>query len=136
MGHVPPEGRTRLRGYARDIGLAFQIADDLLDVEGDAAAVGKPLHKDAAAGKATFVSLLGVERARQQAAMLVDQAIAHLSSFGDEADLAARRRALCRRKGSVMRIGVYPGTFDPITLGHMDIIARAARSWSIGSSSA
>ncbi len=87
MGHVPPEGRTHLRGYARDIGLAFQITDDLLDVEGDEAAVGKPLHKDAAAGKATFVSLLGVERARQQASMLVDQAIAHLASFGVEADL-------------------------------------------------
>ncbi|WP_420822866.1 polyprenyl synthetase family protein [Sphingomonas solaris] len=87
MGHVPAEGRTRLRGYARDIGLAFQIADDLLDVEGDEAAVGKPLHKDEAAGKATFVSLLGVERARQQASMLVDQAIAHLSSFGAEAGL-------------------------------------------------
>ncbi len=87
MAHVPPDGRTRLRGYARDIGLAFQIADDLLDVEGDEAAVGKPLHKDAAAGKATFVSLLGVERARQQAAMLVDQAIAHLSNFGTEANL-------------------------------------------------
>ena len=87
MGHVPPDGRTRLRGYARDIGLAFQIADDLLDVEGDPAAVGKPLHKDAAAGKATFVSLLGVDRARQQAAMLVEQAIAHLSNFGTEANL-------------------------------------------------
>ena len=87
MGHVPPEGRARLRGYARDIGLAFQIADDLLDVEGDPEAVGKPLHKDEAAGKATFVSLLGVDRARQQAAMLVDQAIGHLSSFGSEANL-------------------------------------------------
>jgi farnesyl diphosphate synthase len=87
MGHVQPEGRTRLRGYARDIGLAFQIADDLLDVEGDEAAVGKPLHKDVDAGKATFVSLLGVERARRQAEMLVDQAIAHLSAFGPEANL-------------------------------------------------
>ncbi len=87
MGHVPPDGRTRLRGYARDIGLAFQIADDLLDVEGDPEAVGKPLNKDAAAGKATFVSLLGVERARRQAEMLVEQAIDHLSTFGVEANL-------------------------------------------------
>jgi farnesyl diphosphate synthase len=87
MGHVQPEGRTRLRGYARDIGLAFQIADDLLDVEGNAQTVGKPLRKDASAGKATFVSLLGIDRARRQAEMLVDQAIAHLSAFGPEANL-------------------------------------------------
>ena len=87
LGRVPPEGRTPLRGYAHDIGLAFQIADDLLDVEGDAAIVGKALRKDGDAGKATFVSLLGVERARTQCAMLVDQAIAHLRSYGAEADL-------------------------------------------------
>jgi farnesyl diphosphate synthase len=86
MGRVPPEGRARLRGYARDIGLAFQIADDLLDVEGDAALAGKAVGKDAAAGKATFLSLLGVERARQQARMLVDQAVAHLDHYGAEAD--------------------------------------------------
>ncbi|MGE0775102.1 MAG: polyprenyl synthetase family protein [Sphingomonadaceae bacterium] len=87
MGHVPAEGRARLRGYARDIGLAFQIADDLLDVEGDSATTGKAVNKDVAAGKETFVSLLGVDRARQQAHMLVDQAIGHLSSFGPEAEV-------------------------------------------------
>jgi farnesyl diphosphate synthase len=87
MGKVPPEARTHLRGYARDIGLAFQIADDLLDHEGDAEAAGKALRKDAEAGKQTFVSLLGAERARTQARMLVDQAITHLSSHGTEADL-------------------------------------------------
>ena len=87
MGRVQPDGRTPLRGYARDIGLAFQIADDLIDVEGDAAAVGKAIGKDAAAGKATFVSLLGRDRARRQAEMLVDQAISHLQGFGAEADL-------------------------------------------------
>ncbi|MEH3107714.1 MAG: polyprenyl synthetase family protein [Sphingomonas fennica] len=87
LGHVPPEGRRALRGYAHDVGLAFQIADDLIDVGGDAAVVGKAVGKDARQGKATFVSLLGEERARQQAAMLVDQAIAHLAGFGAEADL-------------------------------------------------
>jgi farnesyl diphosphate synthase len=87
LGHVPPEGRVHLRGYARDIGLAFQIADDLLDHEGDVALAGKALRKDAEAGKQTFVSLLGAERAREQARMLVDQAIGHLAQHGTEADL-------------------------------------------------
>jgi len=87
LGRVPPEGRTGLRGYAHDIGLAFQIADDILDVEGDENAVGKALRKDGEAGKETFVSLLGLDRAREQAAMLVDQAVQHLHAYGPEADL-------------------------------------------------
>jgi farnesyl diphosphate synthase len=87
MGRVAPEGRTSLRGYARDLGLAFQIADDLLDAEGEEAKTGKRVGKDGAAGKQTFVSLLGVERARRQAGMLVDQAIEHLHFHGEEADL-------------------------------------------------
>ena len=87
LGKVPPEGRRHLRAYARDIGLAFQIADDLLDHEGDAALAGKALRKDAEAGKETFVSLLGADRAREQARMLVDQAIDHLAAHGPEADL-------------------------------------------------
>ncbi|MEX6726054.1 polyprenyl synthetase family protein [Parapedomonas caeni] len=87
MGKAGPDQRTRLRGYAHDLGLAFQITDDLLDVEGDSARTGKAVAKDAAAGKATFVSLLGLERARQQADFLINQAIAHLSGFGQEADL-------------------------------------------------
>lgn len=87
MGRLPVEGRTKLRGYARDLGLAFQIADDLIDATGDAATAGKAVGKDAAAGKATFVSLLGLERARTQATMLVDQAIGHLHGYGREADL-------------------------------------------------
>ncbi|MDF8331658.1 polyprenyl synthetase family protein [Novosphingobium cyanobacteriorum] len=87
LGKIPSEGRTHLRGYARDIGLAFQIADDLLDEEGDEAAAGKALRKDAAQGKETFVSLLGIERAREQARILVEQAVQHLAPYGAEADL-------------------------------------------------
>jgi len=87
LGRIPPEGRTGLRGYARDVGLAFQIADDILDAEGDEALAGKKLRKDDAAGKETFLSLLGLDRAREQAGMLVDQAIAHLKPYGAEADL-------------------------------------------------
>ena len=87
MGRASPDARTGLRGYARDLGLAFQIADDLLDAEGEEAKTGKRVGKDEHAGKQTFVSLLGVERARQQAELLVDQAVEHLHSFGEEADL-------------------------------------------------
>jgi farnesyl diphosphate synthase len=93
LGKVPPQGRGHLRAYARDIGLAFQIADDLLDVEGDIAKAGKALRKDASQGKQTFVTLLGVERAREQARMLVDQAIQRLASHGSEAEVL---RALAR----------------------------------------
>ena len=87
LGKLPPEGRVGLRGYAHDLGLAFQIADDLLDAEGDEALAGKKLRKDEVAGKETFLTLLGAERAREQARMLVDQAIAHLRAYGKEADL-------------------------------------------------
>lgn len=87
LGRLPPEGRTSLHGYARDIGLAFQIADDILDIEGDEELAGKALHKDEAAGKATFVSLMGLDRAKEQASMLVSQAVEHLSVYGSEADL-------------------------------------------------
>lgn len=93
MGRVGDTQRKRLRGYAKDLGLAFQIADDVLDVEGDSARTGKAVRKDKEAGKATFVSLLGLDRAKQQAEMLIDQAIGHLSSFGQEADLL---RAIAR----------------------------------------
>jgi farnesyl diphosphate synthase len=93
MAKLPLEGRTPYRGYARNIGLAFQIADDLIDHSGDEAAAGKPTGKDAHAGKATFVSLLGEDRARQQASFLVNQSIEHLSGHGSEADLL---RAIAR----------------------------------------
>ncbi len=87
MARLPAEGRTAYRGYARDLGLAFQIADDLIDHAGDEAAAGKRVGKDAGAGKATFVSLIGEDRAREQAAMLVEQAKSHLHAHGAEANL-------------------------------------------------
>src|SRR5690606_26518462 len=93
MGKAAPEQRSRLRAYAHDLGLAFQIADDLLDAEGASAGTGRADAEDMAAGKATFVSLLGIERARQQADFLIDQAVGHLGGFGAEADLL---RAIAR----------------------------------------
>jgi farnesyl diphosphate synthase len=86
LGHAAETPRRALRAYAHDLGLAFQIADDLIDAEGDAATAGKPTGRDHAAGKATFVSLLGAERAREQARMLARQAIAHLDLFEEKAD--------------------------------------------------
>ena len=70
LGRVPPAGRAHLRAYARDIGLAFQLADDLLEQ-----------------GKATFVTLMGAEKAREQARALVDQAIGHVAGHGSDARL-------------------------------------------------
>ena len=87
LGRASDEARTRLKGYARDLGLAFQIADDLLDEEGDEAAAGKALGKDAGAGKATFLTHMGADEARAQARRLADQAVEHLGSWGVEADV-------------------------------------------------
>ena len=93
MGRVPAEARISLRGYARDVGLAFQIADDLLDEEGEEHKTGKKVGKDREKGKETFVTLLGRDRARLQAGLLVDQAVEHLQGQGPEADLL---RAIAR----------------------------------------
>jgi farnesyl diphosphate synthase len=87
LGQAGTDERLSLRGYAQKLGLAFQIADDLLDVSGDPAAVGKRLRKDEEQGKETFVTLLGEERARRQAEILVEQAIEHLHAFGSSSDL-------------------------------------------------
>jgi len=93
LGHVPDEARGHLRAYARDIGLAFQIADDLLDATGDESKTGKALRKDASQGKATFVSLMGAKKARDQAQALAEQAVGHLAGHGEEAQIL---RALAR----------------------------------------
>jgi farnesyl diphosphate synthase len=86
MGKASEQARLALQHYAHDIGLAFQIADDLLDVEGDADEVGKRTGKDEDAGKATFVSLMGIERAREQAHLLADQAATHLEMFAEKGE--------------------------------------------------
>ena len=86
LGRAPAAVRTQVAAYGRDLGAAFQIADDVLDAVGVTATIGKTAGKDEAAGKATLVALLGAERARAQAEMLADQAAAHLDHFGPEAD--------------------------------------------------
>jgi farnesyl diphosphate synthase len=91
LGRATPSLRAQIAAYGRDLGGAFQIADDVLDASGTVEQLGKTAGKDQVAGKATFVSILGVERAATQARMLSDQATAHLESFGEEAD---RLRAL------------------------------------------
>lgn len=87
LGRATTPERSALAAYGLEIGLAFQIADDLLDIEGDAAQMGKAVAKDADAGKATFIGLLGVEGARNRATELVDSAVARLDLFGQNAFL-------------------------------------------------
>lgn len=89
-----------LAAYAGALGLAFQIADDVLDCVGDAALAGKALRKDAVAGKATFVSLLGLDGARARARSLTDEACDALAPYGARADLLkeAARFTIARDK--------------------------------------
>jgi farnesyl diphosphate synthase len=87
LGQAGSDDRLSLRGYAQKLGLAFQIADDLLDVSGDPATVGKKLRKDEGQGKETLVTLLGEKRAKRQAEILVEQAIEHLHAFDSSSDL-------------------------------------------------
>lgn len=94
------QDRRPLRQYADDIGVAFQIADDLLDLESTPEAVGKATQKDQGRGKATFVDLLGRGGARKEAALRVERAIDALSGYGEKADLmrAAARFIIARKK--------------------------------------
>ncbi|MEQ1789849.1 MAG: polyprenyl synthetase family protein [Rickettsiales bacterium] len=86
LGKAPNMMRKLMRAYAHDMGLAFQITDDLLDVEGTRIETGKTVRKDKIAGKATLVSSMGVERAREHAQILVRQAVSYLDVFDKKAD--------------------------------------------------
>lgn len=99
LGKASPEERKILVSYSRKIGQAFQIADDILDREGDQKLVGKTLHKDDAQNKFTFVSYYGIEPARIKAQQLIDEAVAEISAFGDKtANLQALAHYIIDRK--------------------------------------
>jgi farnesyl diphosphate synthase len=85
LGQAGSADRERLRNYARDMGVVFQITDDLLDVTSTAEKTGKAVGKDQDKGKATLVSLLGVDGARAEARMRADRAVAALAPYGDRA---------------------------------------------------
>ena len=87
LGRASQQQRHFIAAFGRELGGAFQIYDDVLDEAGSAEELGKTAGKDAAQGKATMVSILGLERARAQATHLADQAAQHLESFGDKAEL-------------------------------------------------
>ena len=87
LGKAPAAQRLALAHYGRDLGLAFQIADDILDETGTREQLGKTPRKDAAAGKATLVSLMGLDRAKAHMRFLAEQATGHLAAFEDRADL-------------------------------------------------
>ena len=127
MTKMPPDARTPYRGYARNIGLAFQIADDLIDHSGDEAAAGKPTGTDAACRQGDL--RLAARRGARAAAGGLPRQPGDRASVGprQRSRPAARHRPLCDRERSLMgKVAVYPGTFDPITLGHLDIIRRGA----------
>ncbi len=90
LAGAPTKERRALQLYADDLGLAFQIADDLLDVESSAAVTGKPVGQDQAAGKATFVAVLGVDEARRRAKAIADRAASRLAGFEERAELLCK----------------------------------------------
>jgi farnesyl diphosphate synthase len=99
LGQADAPSRASIERYGAAIGQAFQIADDLLDVEGDSAQLGKAAGKDAAAGKATLVAVLGVAGARARLDRLIAEADAALLSFGAKADtLRATARFIAERQ--------------------------------------
>jgi farnesyl diphosphate synthase len=99
LGEAKPEALASLEHFGVAIGQAFQIADDLLDVEGDTATLGKAAHKDAAAGKATLVAMLGLAGAHERLAKLVGEAEAALMPFGPKAAiLRAAARFIAERR--------------------------------------
>lgn len=100
LAGAPPEARAKLAAYARALGLAYQVTDDLLDVEGGSAEIGKTAGKDAAAGKATFVATLGLAGARAEAERLLREAGQSLDFFGEKAEFLRHltRFVLERRK--------------------------------------
>jgi farnesyl diphosphate synthase len=99
LGKASQQARTSLYAYANDMGLAYQITDDLLDVTGERTQTGKDVKQDNKNGKVTFVSIMGVDGARQQARRLSEQAVSHLADFGAGADgLRATALALIERK--------------------------------------
>lgn len=99
LGKASAQARQSLYAYANDMGLAYQITDDVLDVSGERAVTGKDVKKDVKQGKVTFVSIMGLDAARQQAKRLSEQAVSHLSDFGAAADgLRATALALLGRK--------------------------------------
>ena len=84
LGQATNQEIIGLRNYANDIGLAFQIVDDLLDYESTEEEMGKPVGRDEEAGKATFVTIMGIDRAKEQAKILTEQAIGHLAMFEEK----------------------------------------------------
>lgn len=99
LGRASDQQRRALINYAYDLGLAFQVTDDILDVEADPKKTGKPANQDEKAGKSTFVSTMGKEQARQRAEMLVEQSVRHLHVFDGRASMleALARHVLQRR---------------------------------------
>lgn len=87
LGKASPDARQALISYAHDLGMAFQVVDDLLDVKGASNETGKPTGQDEDNDKTNFVTLMGSERAQTQATILSEQAVQHLKGFGKEADV-------------------------------------------------